>query len=59
MMQSNSVGDIIVHMREIAVYVCWGGVLEDGMRAELAQLKSALGVAVAAVAVLVVAVLLK
>jgi len=30
MMQSNSGGDIVVHMREIAVYVCWGGVLDDG-----------------------------
>jgi len=31
MMQSNSVGDIVVHMREIAIYVCWGGVLDDGV----------------------------
>ncbi|KAJ8425181.1 hypothetical protein Cgig2_010790 [Carnegiea gigantea] len=36
-----------------------GTAVEDGMRAELAQLKSALGVAVVAIAVLVVAVLLK
>ena len=31
MMQSISVGDIAVHMREIIVYVCWGGVLNDGV----------------------------
>jgi len=31
MMQSNSVGDMVVHMREIAVYVCWGVVLDEGV----------------------------
>jgi len=31
MMQSTSVGDIVAHMREIAVYVCWGRVLDDGV----------------------------
>ena len=31
MMQSNSVGNIVVHLREIAMYVCWGGVLVDGL----------------------------
>jgi len=31
MMQSNSVGNIVVHLREIAMYVCWGGVLDDGL----------------------------
>jgi len=31
MMQSNSAGGIVVHTREIAVYVRWGGVLEEGV----------------------------
>jgi len=31
MMQSNSVGDMVVHMREIVVYVCWGGMLDEGV----------------------------
>jgi len=31
MMQSNSVENIAVHMREIVVYVCWGRVLNDGV----------------------------
>ena len=30
-MESNSAGDIVVHMREIALYVCWDGVLDDGV----------------------------
>ena len=31
MMQSNSVGDMVVHMREIVVYVCWGRMLDEGV----------------------------
>ena len=31
MMKSNSMENIAVHMTEIVVYVCWGGVLNDGV----------------------------
>ena len=31
MMQSTSVEDIVVHMREIVVYLCWGGVSDNGV----------------------------
>ena len=31
MMQSTSIRDVVVGMSKIAVYVCWGGVLDDGV----------------------------
>jgi len=31
MQQNTSVGDVVVYVTEIAVYLCWGGVLDDGV----------------------------